>query len=196
MLSTKNRRHEYLANGDGRVAKFMPRYDGPYTILEARPETSTYVLDVPRSAQACNTFHVSQLRAFVANDQELFPSRELPCPGPVVTPDGQLENFIERIHQEIGEEKIIHYNHWMQWIMVYMTRYWISTLHKTYSHDYNGLSFPHQFPDVIDEKKVGRLKKYLVRWSGYSPEDDEWLSKKELEDCEALDNWERNHPPT
>ena len=50
-------------------------------------------------------------------------------------------------HQEIGEEKIIHYNHRMQWIMVYMTRYWISTLHKTYSRDYNGLSFPHQFPD-------------------------------------------------
>ena len=52
------------------------------------------------------------------------------------------------VHQEIGEEKIMHYNHRMQWIMVYMTRYWISTLHKTYSHDYNGLSFPHQFPDV------------------------------------------------
>ena len=68
MLSTKNRCHEYLANGDGRVAKFMPCYDGPYTILEARPETSTYVLDVPRLAQVCNTFHVSQLCAFVAND--------------------------------------------------------------------------------------------------------------------------------
>ena len=26
-------------------------------------------------------------------------------------------------HQEIGEEKIMHYNHRMQWIMVYMTRY-------------------------------------------------------------------------
>ena len=145
MLSTMNHRHEYLANGDGHVAKFMPRYDGPYTILEARPETSTYVLNVPQSAQACNTFHVSQLRAFVANDQELFPSQELPRPGLVVTPDGQLENFIEHI---------------------------------------------------IDEKKIGRSKKYLVRWLGYGPEDDEWLSKKELEDCEALDNWECNHPLT
>ena len=53
------------------------------------------------------------------------------------------------LHQEIGEEKIMHYNHQMQWIMVYMTRYWIITLHKTYSRDYNGLSFPHQFPDVM-----------------------------------------------
>ena len=49
---------------------------------------------------------------------------------------------------------------------------------------------------IIDEKKIGHSKKYLVRWLGYGPEDDEWLSKKELEDCEALDNWERNHPPT
>ena len=42
----------------------------------------------------------------------------------------------------------MHYNHRMQWIMAYMTRYWIITLHKTYSRDYNGLSFPHQFPDA------------------------------------------------
>ena len=141
----QNRRHEYIANGDGRVAKFMPRYDGPYKILEARPETSTYILDIPhQSAQACNAFHVSQLHAFVANDRELFPSRELPRPGPVVTPDGQLENFIECI---------------------------------------------------IDKKKVGRSRKYLVRWMGYGPEDDEWLSRKDLEDCEALDIWERDHLP-
>ena len=32
MLSTKNRRREYHANDDRRVAKFMPRYDGPYTV--------------------------------------------------------------------------------------------------------------------------------------------------------------------
>jgi len=66
--------------------------------------------------------------------------RELPRPGPVVTADGQLENFIDRI---------------------------------------------------IDEKKVGRGKRYLVRWVGYGEEDDEWLPRRELEDCEALDIWEK-----
>lgn len=47
---------------------------------------------------------------------QLFPEQELPCPGPVVTADGQLEIFIERI---------------------------------------------------INEKRTGRLKKYLVQWMGY-----------------------------
>ena len=142
VLSTKHRRHEYIANGSGRVAKFMPRYDGPYTILSATPEMSTYVLDIPRSPHLSNLFHASQLRTFVSNNHDLFPSRELPRPGPVVTPDRQLENFIDHI---------------------------------------------------LDEKKVSRSKKYLVRWVGYGAEDDEWLSKKDLEDCEALDRWEQEH---
>ena len=49
--------------------------------------------------------------------------------------------------------------------MVYMTRYWISTLHKTYSRDYNGLSFPHQFPDleVKSETAVNRRKSLNAR---------------------------------
>lgn len=69
MLSAKNHHHGYLASGDRRVAKFMPRYDGPYTVLEAHPETSTYIFDIiPRSAQACSAFHASQLHIFMAND--------------------------------------------------------------------------------------------------------------------------------
>jgi len=142
MLSTKHRQHEYIMSGSGHVAKFMPRYDSPYTVLSAAPETSTYVLDIPGSSHTCNSFHASHLRAYVANDQGLFPSWELPRPGPVVTADGQLENFIERI---------------------------------------------------LDEKKVGCSKKYLVRWVGYGPEDDEWLSRKVLDKCEALDRWEQEH---
>ena len=76
------------------------------------------------------------------NNQELFPSQELARPGPIVTPNSQLENFIDRI---------------------------------------------------LDEKKVGWSTKYLVQWVGYGPEDDEWLSRKELEECEALDKWEQEH---
>jgi len=33
-LSTMNRRHEFKGSGEKRVAKFMPRYDGPYTIVD------------------------------------------------------------------------------------------------------------------------------------------------------------------
>jgi hypothetical protein len=140
MLSTKHRRCEYMQKGDKRVAKFMPRFDGPYTILDAHPETSTYTLDLPNSPNIFPTFHSSQLRTFHANDTALFPSRDLPRPGPVVTEDRQLKTFIERI---------------------------------------------------IDEKKVGRGKWYLVRWVGFGADEDEWLPRRDLEDCEALDVWEQ-----
>lgn len=140
MLSTKHRRREYMQKGDKRVAKFMPRYDGPYAIIETHPESSTYTLDLPNSPNIFPTFHSSQLRPYHPNDSTLFPSREFPRPGPVVTEDGQMENFIEKI---------------------------------------------------VDEKKVGRGKKYLVRWVGYGADEDEWLPRRDLEDCEALDVWER-----
>ncbi|OJA16295.1 hypothetical protein AZE42_09403 [Rhizopogon vesiculosus] len=61
LLSTKHRWRDYMRKGDGRVAKFMPRFDGPYRIVEARPETSTYTLDLPSMPNIFPTFHVSQL---------------------------------------------------------------------------------------------------------------------------------------
>jgi hypothetical protein len=61
MLSTKYRHCEYMQKGDKRVAKFMPRYDGPYNILESHPETSIYTLDLPNSPNIFPIFHVSQL---------------------------------------------------------------------------------------------------------------------------------------
>ncbi|KAG1787419.1 uncharacterized protein HD556DRAFT_1216023, partial [Suillus plorans] len=77
--------------------KFMPRFNGPYTILETHPETLTYTLDLPNSPNIFPTFHSSQLRPYHATDKELFPLRDFPRPGPVVTEDGQMENFIEKI---------------------------------------------------------------------------------------------------
>jgi hypothetical protein len=140
LLAMKHRRREYMQKGDKRVAKFMPRYDGPYVITDAHPETSTYTLDLPNSPNIFPTFHISQLRPYCTNDMDLFLSREHPRPGPVVTENGQLENLIDKI---------------------------------------------------IDERKIGRGKRYLVRWVGFGEEDDEWLPCRDLEDCEALDVWER-----
>ena len=67
----------------------------------------------------------------------------------------------------------MHYNHRMQWIMAYMTRYWIITLHKTYSRDYNGLSFPHQFPDEVcgcgcAHEMTSSYKRPLLGWLSYA----------------------------
>jgi hypothetical protein len=76
MLSTLHRRQEYKSKHSKRVAKFFPRFDGPYTITKAHLEFSTYTLSLPNSPLIFPTFHVSQLKRFVPNDPDLFPSRE------------------------------------------------------------------------------------------------------------------------
>jgi hypothetical protein len=101
MLSTSNRRKEYATTGSGRSAKLFPRHDGPYRVSEAFPRTSTYRLDIPNApSNFCLTFHASQLKRYVYNNQVLFPERELPRDGPVVLPSGMEEHVIERILDE------------------------------------------------------------------------------------------------
>ena len=141
MLSTSNRRKDYASTGSGRSAKLFPRQDGPYRVLEAFPQTSTYRLEVPNpSPNFCPTFHASQLSRYVPNDRDLFPGRELPRDGPVVLANGEEEHVIEKI---------------------------------------------------LDDRRRGRGWQYLVRWKGYGQADDEWLTRRELEDTIALDEWLR-----
>jgi hypothetical protein len=96
-LSTAHRRHEYLNGDNKRVAKFMPRFDGPYTIVSTNPESSTYTLDLPDHTNVYPTFHVSELKRHVPNNAELYPSREQQRPGPIITTTGAEEWEIERI---------------------------------------------------------------------------------------------------
>jgi hypothetical protein len=139
MLSTENRRRNYKRKDKKRVAKFMPRNDGPYTVIKAFPEKSEYTLRLPNNPQTFPGFHSSLLKPFVPNDPALFPDREFTRPGAVVTEDGTEENMIDKI---------------------------------------------------VDARRRGRGKQYLVRWVGYDRDHDEWLSGKMLEDTEALDVWE------
>lgn len=81
----------------------MPRYDSPYTIMDARPETSTYTLDIPNSSNIFLTIHVSQLRPYHTNNAALFLSRKHPRPVPIVTEDGQSEIFTNNV---IDERKV------------------------------------------------------------------------------------------
>jgi hypothetical protein len=97
MLSTLHRRQEYKSKHEKQAAKFFLRFDGPYTIVKSHPEFSTYTLDLPNSPLVFPTFHASQLKRFIANDSTLFPSRDHPCPGPVVTADGIEEYKIDKI---------------------------------------------------------------------------------------------------
>ncbi|KAF9026190.1 hypothetical protein BDZ89DRAFT_953130, partial [Hymenopellis radicata] len=87
-----------------RVAKFFPRKDGPWVVTHANAERSSYTLDVPNESKF-NTFHISELAPFTPNNAELFPSRELQRPGPIVTEDGFEEFFIEEIIDEKGRGK-------------------------------------------------------------------------------------------
>jgi hypothetical protein len=73
-LSTAN-----LSLPKGRASKLLPRYVGPYTILEADPSVSRYKLDLPAALTARKihpVFHVSLLRPYYPNDPELFPRRD------------------------------------------------------------------------------------------------------------------------
>lgn len=97
MLSTFNRRREYVHSGDNRVGKFIVRYDGPYKILRAHPEASVYTLDLPDTMRIFPTFHASLLKPYIANDSSQFPSRRLPEPGPIVTADGVEEWEVEEL---------------------------------------------------------------------------------------------------
>jgi hypothetical protein len=66
MLFTTNWRHKYKKKGEKCSAKFLPRWDSPYLVIEAHPEASTYTLDIKT-----NTFpiyHASQLKPHHPND--------------------------------------------------------------------------------------------------------------------------------
>ena len=138
MLSTFHRWREYRKKGEKRAAKFFPQWDGPYTVVDANPKSSTYTLDMDCHDGIFPVFHGSELKLHIANDETLFPNRGHPRPGPVLTSNGLEEHEIE---------------------------------------------------SILDSRRRGRGWQFLVRWVGFGPEDDEWLSSCMLEDCEALDRW-------
>lgn len=74
MLSTLHHRQQYKSRHEKRVAKFLPCFDSPYIVTKSHPEFSTYTLKMPNLPNVFPTFHASQLKRFVANDPDLFPS--------------------------------------------------------------------------------------------------------------------------
>lgn len=74
-LSTAN-----LNMPKGRARKLMPKYIGPFVITNANVEKSTYTLDLSKELKDRRihpTFHISLLRRHEANDDELFPNRQV-----------------------------------------------------------------------------------------------------------------------
>jgi hypothetical protein len=76
LLATAHWWREYMQAKDGRAAKFMPRFDGPFEVRNAFPDSSTYTLHLPEATKIYRTFHSSLLRPYVENDDILFPSHK------------------------------------------------------------------------------------------------------------------------
>jgi hypothetical protein len=112
MLATLHCWCEYKAGDKNCVAKFFLQFDGPHFITHAFPNPSVYTLDLPNSPNMFPTFHASLLKQF-ENDCNLFPGREHPMPGPVVTVDGMEEYTIEKIvngHRKgCGTQYLVHW---------------------------------------------------------------------------------------
>jgi len=104
LVSTLHRRREYKKKGEKRVAKFMPRWDGPYRVIKAHTKTSTYELDMHDSPRTYLVFHASQLKKYNRNDDRLFPGRQLERPGPIETENGALEHLVKDIIRERGRK--------------------------------------------------------------------------------------------
>ena len=99
VLSTLNRRREIKAGDPNRVAKFMPRFDGPFLIKQTDEKHSTVTLDLPNLPNIFPIFHSSEVRPFSENDDTLFPSRAL-IPRQPVSINGHEEFFIDKIVDE------------------------------------------------------------------------------------------------
>ena len=96
-LTTLHRRNEYKAKGEKHVVKFMPRYDGPYIMVDTNEWHSTVTIELPNAPNIFPTFHTSEVLPFTECDTELFPSRKFEEPPPILTPEGNEEFFIDKI---------------------------------------------------------------------------------------------------
>ena len=92
MLSTFHRWREYWKKGEKWAVKFFPQWDGPYTVVDANPGSSTYTLDMDGHNGIFPIFHSSKLKLHIANDETLFPNRGHPRPGPVLTSNSLEEH--------------------------------------------------------------------------------------------------------
>jgi hypothetical protein len=101
-LSTANRRGAYVRGGEKgqlHVAKYMPRFDGPFTIKAVHKECSTATLDMASQPHVFPVFHTSEIEPYVENNDELFPSRKLERPGPIITDLGEEHEVADIIDQ-------------------------------------------------------------------------------------------------
>jgi len=93
-LSTKN-----LNMPKNRARKLCPKFIGPYRVLSAHKEKSTYTLELPvalQSRRIVPKFHASLLRPYHASSDTMFPNRAQPEPYDFGAADDQ-EWFVDEL---------------------------------------------------------------------------------------------------
>ncbi|SGY96140.1 BQ5605_C036g11545 [Microbotryum silenes-dioicae] len=98
LLDSSDRRKR-LHTCKRRAAKLMDRFDGPYRIVKAQPEISSYTLQLNGDDAAVPFFHTGKLKTYRKNDTALFPNREPARLGPVDV-GGEPEYIMEDIVNE------------------------------------------------------------------------------------------------
>jgi hypothetical protein len=83
------RHWEYMQAHSGQSVKFMPSYDGPYTMTCANPSESIYTLHLPNKPNCFPTIHSSPLHKFIDNDHTMFSACSLVMPGTINTAEGE-----------------------------------------------------------------------------------------------------------
>jgi hypothetical protein len=99
----------------GHAVKLLPKYIGPFKVIDAQSSTSNYRVELPTQLQARNLhdrFHWSKLHPYQANDDVLFPHREVHRFYDFGTPDDQ-EWLVEEILTHEWEGNQLYFQiHW------------------------------------------------------------------------------------
>jgi Chromo (CHRromatin Organisation MOdifier) domain len=102
----------------------MPRYDGPYLVVDVHKATSTVTLDIPNAPNIFPTFHTSHIKPFKRNNNAKWPSRTLDKPGPLLV-NNSPEYLVDKIidHKKISKSNVKYLMCWVgygpednQWI--------------------------------------------------------------------------------
>ena len=85
---------------------------GPFKVIEARPETSNYQLELLPVAEYSSVypvFHAKLLRKYVPNDPELFPSRKPTRPPPPEDDRWEVEEIRDFKDRRGKKEYLVHW---------------------------------------------------------------------------------------
>ena len=101
LLSSRHITLRQLANQPSK--KLQNKFLGPYKII-AKISAVAYKLDLPPTMRIHPIFHVSLLKCYTPNNEELFPDREITPPEPILVNDIEEFEVEEILDQRITKQ--------------------------------------------------------------------------------------------